>query len=171
MKKQSAGLLVYRMKKGQIEVLIAHPGGPFFVKQDDGVWSIPKGLYEDSEDTLTAAKREFEEEIGFPAPASEYIELGEIKRKDGKYIRAWAVEGDIDAENISSNSFELEWPPKSGKKQSFPEIDRAKWSSLSNAARKLQSAQVEFLERLANKLGQRFGADEEETESSQQTLL
>ena len=151
-KQQSAGLLLYRQKDGKLEVLIAHPGGPFFVKKDNGIWSIPKGLYEDNEDPFDAAKREFEEEIGLPAPGGEYIDLGEIKRKDGKINRARAVEGNIDEAKVKSNSFKMEWPPKSGKVQEFPEIDRAKWFDLPNAAQKLQLAQIEFLEKLAQHL-------------------
>lgn len=159
------------MKNGQIEVLIAHPGGPFFVKKDDGVWSIPKGLYEGNEDALAAAKREFEEEIGFPAPAGEYIELGEIKRKDGKYIRAWAVEGDIDVSKVKSNTFDIEWPPQSGKIQEFPEVDRAAWVDINNATAKMHTGQGIFIKRLADKLGYKFEADETKNESNQQSLL
>jgi len=157
-KQQSAGLLLYRQKDGKLEVLIAHPGGPFFVKKDNGIWSIPKGLYEDNEDPFDAAKREFEEEIGLPAPGGEYIDLGEIKRKDGKIIRAWAVEGNIDEGKVKSNSFEMEWPPRSGQKQEFPEIDRAEWFGLTTASQKLQIAQVEFLKRLAEYLKINFSA-------------
>lgn len=151
-KKQSAGLLIYRMKDGQLEVLIAHPGGPFFAKKDDGIWSIPKGLYEDSEDPINAAKREYEEEIGMPAPNGRYTKLGEIKRKDGKTIQAWSVEGDVNQDKVKSNNFEMEWPPRSGQKQEFPEIDRAAWFNLEIAALKLQPIQVEFLKRLAEHL-------------------
>ncbi len=151
-KKQSAGILLYRTKSDRLEVLIAHPGGPFFAKKDKGVWSIPKGLYEDDENPFDAAKREFEEEIGSPPPNGQYIELGEIKRKDGKNIRAWAVEGDIYEVSVKSNTFKIEWPPKSGSIQEFPEIDRAKWLDLTTASQKLQLAQIEFLERLAQYL-------------------
>jgi predicted NUDIX family NTP pyrophosphohydrolase len=152
-KKQSAGLLVYRATNGSVEVLVAHPGGPFFAKKDDGIWTIPKGLYDDKENALDAAKREFEEETGFRAPQGDFIKLGEIKRKDGKFIMAWAVEGDYDTAQLQSNTFALEWPPKSGKQQEFPEVDKAEWFDLPTAARKLQNAQVEFLRRLAEKLG------------------
>jgi predicted NUDIX family NTP pyrophosphohydrolase len=155
-KKQSAGLLLYRQRDEELDVFIAHPGGPFFAKKDDGIWSIPKGLYDHDEDPFDAAKREFEEEIGWPAPGGKYINLGEIKRKDGKSIRAWAVEGDIDKASVKSNNFEMEWPPKSGKVQEFPEIDRAEWFDLTTASQKLQLAQVEFLERLARHLGVAF---------------
>ena len=173
MKKQSAGLLVYRTKNGRLEVLIAHPGGPFFVKKDVGFWSIPKGLYDDSENPLAAAKREFSEEIGLPPPDGRYLELGEIKRKDGKLIKVWAVEGEIDESKVASNTFEIEWPPRSGKKQAFPEIDRALWADLKTAAQKLQFAQVEFLERLAKKHGVDFqaGAATEDDKPQQNSLF
>lgn len=151
-KKQSAGILLYRTKSDRLEVLIAHPGGPFFTKKDSGFWSIPKGLYDDNEEAFKAAKREFEEEIGSPPPNGQYIELGEIKRKDGKNIKAWAVEGDIDEASVKSNNFEMQWPPKSGNIQEFPEIDRAEWLDLTAASQKLQLAQTEFLERLARYL-------------------
>lgn len=166
MKKQSAGLLLYRQKKGRVEVLIAHPGGPFFAKKDNGFWSIPKGLYEDDEDPFAAAKREFEEEIGWPAPAGKYIELGEIKRKDGKTIKAWAVEGQVDETEVKSNTFEMEWPPKSGKIQEFPEIDQARWFDLPTASLKLQLVQTEFLERLAEHLNIGFEPSNEPNQPS-----
>ena len=155
-KKQSAGILLYRFKDGKLQVLIAHPGGPFFAKKDEGNWSIPKGLYEDNGDPFEAAKREYEEEIGAPAPSSPYIELGEIKRKDGKTICAWAAEGDVDESKVRSSTFEIQWPPKSGKKQEFPEIDKALWFNLDSASQKLQPAQVEFLKRLAKQLNISF---------------
>ena len=152
MKKQSAGVLLYRFKDRELQVLIAHPGGPFFAKKDNGNWSIPKGLYEDDEDPFEAAKREYEEEIGAPVPSGPYLELGEIKREDGKTICAWAAEGDVDESKVKSNTFEMEWPPRSGKKQEFPEIDKALWFNLDSASQKLQPAQVEFLKRLAGQL-------------------
>lgn len=139
-----------------MEVLIAHPGGPFFAKKDDGVWSVPKGLYDDDENPFDAAKREYEEEIGSPAPSGQYIELGEIKRSDGKVIKTWAVEGDLDEASVKSNTFEMEWPPKSGKKQQTPEIDKALWFEINLASVKLQPAQVEFLKRLAEHLNTDF---------------
>ncbi|MDO8591740.1 MAG: NUDIX domain-containing protein [bacterium] len=156
MKKQSAGILLYRTKNIQLEVLIAHPGGPFFAKKDSGIWSIPKGLYDDDEDPFDAAKREFEEEIGSPPPDGQYVALGEIKRKDGKSIKAWGVEGDIDEGQVESNFFEMEWPPKSGNKQKFPEIDKALWFEINSASIKLQPAQVEFLKRLAKHFNVNF---------------
>jgi predicted NUDIX family NTP pyrophosphohydrolase len=153
MKKLSAGILVYRHNSGQVEVLLAHPGGPFWAKKDNGAWSIFKGEVEDGEDSFETAKREFKEETSHEAPDSEYLDLGEFKRKtDGKTIKAWAVEADFDAKTIISNTFEMEWPPKSGKKQEFPENDRAQWFSAQAAMPKMNTGQVIFLERLAEKL-------------------
>ncbi len=157
---------MYRQKNGQLEVLIAHPGGPFFAKKDNGSWSIPKGLYEENEAPFEAAKREFEEEIGSPAPSREYIDLGEIKRSDGKTIKAWAVEGEIDESKVNSNTFEMEWPPRSGQKQEFPEIDKAHWFDLPGAAKKLQSVQVQFLKRLARHFKVSFEPQEGEPQQN-----
>lgn len=165
-KQTSAGLLIFRAKNGQIEVLLVHPGGPWFAKKDLGVWSIPKGLFE-AETPLEAAKREFEEEIGSPPPAGGYLELGEVKRRDGKLIEAWAAEGDYDAGNIRSNTFTMEWPPKSGQIVDFPEVDRAGWFDLASASQKLHPEQVPFLERLAAQLNLQF----EPPQSAQQASL
>lgn len=151
MVKQSAGLLVYRVRVSTIEVLLGHPGGPFYAKKDDGVWSIPKGEYTD-EDPLSAAKREFKEETGWDTPEGQTIELGSSNTKGGKTIYAWAVEGDLDAGSIKSNSFTMEWPPKSGNQQEFPEIDRAGWFELPVAAKKITNSQLPFLERLSANL-------------------
>jgi predicted NUDIX family NTP pyrophosphohydrolase len=151
MKKLSAGILLYRKEGGQVEVLLAHPGGPFYAKKDDGVWSIPKGEYDENEEAFKAAKREFEEEIGQPAPEGDYLEIGEAKLS-AKTIKAWAVEGNLDISTVSSNMFEMEWPPKSGKKQEFPEIDRAGWFSLEQALEKISAGQTVFIERLAEKI-------------------
>lgn len=150
---ESAGILVYRSKDDQIEVLIVHPGGPYFTKKDEGVWSMPKGLVEDGEDRLEAAKREFEEEVGLPAPEGDFKDLGEViyPRKDKK-ILAWAIEGDLDLTNFKSNTFELEWPPRSGRKEQFPEMDRAEWHTLDSAARKIFPPNIPFLQRLAEML-------------------
>jgi predicted NUDIX family NTP pyrophosphohydrolase len=153
MTKFSAGILVYRKRNGQIEVLLAHHGGPFWAKKDDGAWSIIKGEYEDDEAPFDAAKREFKEETSHDAPDGEYIDLGEFKRKDGKTIKAWAVEADFDPKTIISNTFEMEWPPKSANMQEFPENDRAEWFSLSAATPKMNTGQTVFLERLADKIG------------------
>jgi len=168
MKRLSAGILVYRVSSGQAEVLLAHAGGPFWVKKDDGAWSIFKGEYEKSESPLEAAKREFKEETSHHAPAGKYLDLGEFKRKDGKIIKAWAVEADFDPATIKSNSFEMEWPPKSGKMQEFPENDRAEWFDLDVATSKMHSGQAIFLERLAEALDIEMP---EPSEPSQQQLL
>lgn len=153
MAKQSAGLLLYRRKGGQIEVLLGHPGGPFWAKKDKGAWSLPKGEFDEGEDSLTAAKREFGEEIGQQAPDGEYQEIGTVKLKSGKTIYGWALEADMDVSTVMSNTFEIEWPPKSGKMQEFPEIDRAQWLTLAAAKEKMHTGQSEFIDRLATQLG------------------
>jgi predicted NUDIX family NTP pyrophosphohydrolase len=129
-------------------VLLVHPGGPFWAKKDAGAWSIPKGEYGDGEDPRACAAREFEEELGSPLPASELTELGTVALKSGKQIVAFAVEGDLDAEAIVSNTFTLEWPPRSGRTREFPEVDRAGWFGLEEAREKLNPAQAELLVRL-----------------------
>jgi predicted NUDIX family NTP pyrophosphohydrolase len=145
MGKQSAGILLYRGE----EVLLVHPGGPFWAKKDAGAWSIPKGEYEEGDDPRVAALREFEEELGSALPAgTELVELGTVKQKSGKRITAFAAEGDLDADTISSNMFEMEWPPRSGRMQAFPEVDRAGWFSIEEAREKLNPAQADFLVRL-----------------------
>jgi predicted NUDIX family NTP pyrophosphohydrolase len=148
-KKPSAGLLLHRDGPDGPEVLIAHMGGPFWARKDDGAWSIPKGEHEDDEDPLAAAEREFAEEMGAPAPSGERADLGEVRQSGGKRVRVWAVRGDFDADAIVSNTFELEWPPRSGRLQAFPEVDRAAWFGLDEARRKLVRGQVAFLDRLA----------------------
>jgi predicted NUDIX family NTP pyrophosphohydrolase len=150
-KKLSAGILLYRKRETGVEVLIVHPGGPFWAKKDDGVWSIPKGEYLEGEDALSAAKREFHEETG-SALAGPCLELMPVKQPGGKIIRAWAVEGDLDAESIRSNSFSMEWPPKSGRVQHFPEIDQARWCGLTVARQKLLAGQRIFLEELERRI-------------------
>ncbi len=149
MAKHSAGLLVYRPSSQGVEVLLVHPGGPFWAKKDAGVWSIPKGEFEEGEDPLTAARREFREETGQPAPSGEAVELGSVKLSSGKVIRAWAIEGDVDISNFISNTFTMEWPPKSGQQQEFPENDRGAWVLLATAKEKLNKAQTVFIDRLA----------------------
>jgi predicted NUDIX family NTP pyrophosphohydrolase len=139
---------MYRLLAGKLEVLLVHPGGPFWARRDDGVWSIPKGEYEDGEEPLAAARREFAEELGSEPPAGEMAELGEIRQRSGKRVRAWALEGDLDADAVVSNSFTLEWPPGSGRTREFPEIDRAGWFDLRTAREKLNPGQVPLLERL-----------------------
>jgi predicted NUDIX family NTP pyrophosphohydrolase len=150
MPKRSAGILLYRRRDGQIEIFLVHPGGPFWMKKDAGAWSIPKGEYAEGDDPLQAAKREFREETGFDLQVGALHELSEIKLASGKVVTAWAVEGDCDAATIQSNTFSIEWPPKSGKKQEFPEVDRAAWFSLPGARNKINAAQRVFLDRLSS---------------------
>ncbi|HUN85853.1 MAG TPA: NUDIX domain-containing protein [Terracidiphilus sp.] len=150
MAKRSAGILLYRRREKEIEVFLVHPGGPFWMKKDTGAWSIPKGEYAEGDDPLEAAKREFREETGFEPPASAVHELSEVKLASGKVVRAWSLEGDCDAEQIASNTFAMEWPPKSGKMQEFPEVDRAAWFPLAVARNKINVAQRVFLDRLSS---------------------
>jgi predicted NUDIX family NTP pyrophosphohydrolase len=147
MAKISAGLLMYRLRAGHLEVLLAHPGGPFFANKDLGAWTIPKGLVDEDEDQLAAARREFEEETG-AKPEGDFVPLGEVRQKGGKTVVAWAFEGDLDPAAITSNTFKKEWPPRSGRWQTFPEIDRAAFFSLDEARTKINPAQAEFLSRL-----------------------
>jgi predicted NUDIX family NTP pyrophosphohydrolase len=147
--KRSAGILLYRRRDGRIEVLLVHPGGPFWSKKDDGAWFVPKGELEGDEEPLTAARREFQEELGSAPPEGEPLALGTVKNKSGKLIYAWALDGNLDTESVESNTFELEWPPRSGKMREFPEVDRASFFSLEAAATKMHSAELPFLERLA----------------------
>ncbi|WP_461452438.1 NUDIX domain-containing protein [Mucilaginibacter sp.] len=147
--KQSAGILLYRNTNNILEVFLAHPGGPFFKNKDEGSWSIPKGEFLDDETPLDAAKREFEEETGQPIDG-EFISLGSIRQKSGKTVYAWAVEGDIDHETIFSNTCEVEWPPRSGKKITIPEIDRAGWFKVDEAKKKINPAQAELVNRLTD---------------------
>ncbi|MGW5522920.1 NUDIX domain-containing protein [Gordonia sp. NPDC003950] len=144
----SSGLLMYRRSGTGIEILIAHPGGPLWARKDDGAWSIPKGLVDEGEDLLAAARREFAEEIGQPAPEGEVLDLGVVRLKSGKRVVAFAVEGDLDVSMVASNTFEMVWPPRSGRVQKFPEVDRAQWVSTADAAIKLNPAQVAFVDRL-----------------------
>ncbi len=145
-------MLLYRLRPGGPEVLVGHMGGPFWAKKDDRAWSIPKGEHRDGEDPLAAARREFEEELGSPPIEGELLDLGEVRQSGGKRVRAWALEGDLDAGSITSNTFELEWPPRSGRVQEFPEIDRAAWLPVDAARTKLVTAQVAFLDRLLERL-------------------
>jgi predicted NUDIX family NTP pyrophosphohydrolase len=137
-----------RNASGEIEVLLAHPGGPFWKNKDAGAWSIPKGEYEAPEEPLAAALREWAEETGFAAQPP-YVPLGEIRQKNGKHVMAWAFDGDCDPAQLVCNTFEMEWPPKSGRMQSFPEIDRVQWFGLDEAREKINPAQATFLDRLA----------------------
>ncbi len=129
-------------------MLLVHPGGPFWQKRDEGVWSIPKGEFADNEVALDVARREFQEELGSPAPDGNIAALGTIRQAGGKTVHAWAVPGDLDVTHFTSNTFEIEWPPRSGKMQEFPEVDRAEWFDLVNARRKMLPAQCEFIDRL-----------------------
>ena len=147
MAKQSAGILLYRNIANQLQVFLVHPGGPFFKNKDSGSWSIPKGEFLDDEDALVAAKREFLEETG-QSIDGDFIPLQPVTLKSGKKVFAWAVQGDIDHQTIISNFFEMEWPPKSGKRQSFPEVDRGGWFSVQEASAKINDAQVGFIEEL-----------------------
>jgi len=148
---QSAGLLLFRRRGDALEVLIVHPGGPFWAKRDEGAWSIPKGEVDDGQPEATAA-REFEEELGHAAPRTGWIELGEVVQAGGKRVHAWAVEGDLDATDITSNTFEIEWPPRSGRRASFPEVDRARWCSPEEAAARMVPAQASLVGRLVERL-------------------
>lgn len=153
MKKQSAGLLLYKKTDVGIEVLIGHPGGPFWAKKDKGVWSIPKGECIDGEELLVAAYREFTEEMGATPPKNGLIDLGSAKQPSGKVVYAWALEADFDTTQVKSNTVDIEWPPKSGHIQQIPEIDKACWCSLAVAMDKVVKGQVPLLENLAQKLG------------------
>ena len=143
-----AGLLMYRIKDGALHVLLAHPGGPYFVNKDDGAWSIPKGKPDAEEDLPVTAQREFEEETGVK-PSGPFIPLQPIKQKGGNVVHAWAFEGDCDPTAIKSNSFTMEWPPKSGKQMEFPEIDRAEWFNLATATKKIKAGQEALIDELA----------------------
>jgi len=150
-KKNSAGILLHRLRGSRIEVFLVHPGGPFWAKKDAGAWSIPKGEFEVGQDPLEAAKREFKEETGF-AVEGNFIELTPVKQPGGKVVYAWAVMGDCEAESIKSNTFSLEWPPRSGKRKEFPEVDRAGWFTPEVAREKILKGQLNFLEELKRKI-------------------
>jgi predicted NUDIX family NTP pyrophosphohydrolase len=147
-------LLWRRRPDGGVEVLLGHMGGPFWARKDDGAWSIPKGEYTDGEDPFAVAGREFEEELGSPVPARTFVALGQL-RAGAKLLTVWAAEGDLDAATCRSNTFELEWPPRSGRVQEFPEIDRAAWFDLDAARLKLGKGQVPFLDRLRERVPER----------------
>ena len=152
MPKRSAGILLYRLTGEGPEVLLVHPGGPFWARRDAGAWSIPKGEYEEGEDPRACALREFEEETGTVLPPTELIELGSVKQKGGKLVTAWAAVGDLDAAAVHSNTFTMEWPPRSGRQSEFPEIDRAGWFGPETAREKLIGAQADLLDRLLEQL-------------------
>lgn len=147
MQKVSAGLLMYRLRKGELEFLLAHPGGPFWQNRDAGAWTIPKGEIQPGEEPILAAQREFEEEIGLK-PQGNFIELKPITQKGGKIVHAWAFEGECDTESIRSNTFQMEWPPHSGKFETCPEVDRAGFFRMAEAKEKINPAQMAFLEEL-----------------------
>ena len=153
MAKQSAGILLYRRTHGRLEVFLVHPGGPFWAKKDLAAWSIPKGEFTPDEEPREAARREFEEETGIPLPAdATFTPLTPVKQSGGKVIHAWAVDGDCDPARIESNSFSMEWPPRSGKQQEFPEVDRAEWFPLEVAREKIHKGQAALLDELVRRL-------------------
>jgi len=152
--KQSSGILMYRRREGAIEVFLVHPGGPFWTKKDVGAWSIPKGEFTEGDDPFAAAKREFQEETSFAA-SGKFAPLTPVKQSGGKVVHAWAVEGDCDASTIKSNTFSLEWPPHSGRQESFPEVDRAEWFPIEVAKNKILPAQVGLIEQLEDILADR----------------
>jgi predicted NUDIX family NTP pyrophosphohydrolase len=151
MTKQSAGILLYRFKNKMPEFFLVHPGGPFWAKKDDGAWSIPKGEFTDEESALDAARREFKEEIGIELEGN-FLELTPIKQKSGKTVFGWALQYDFDPSTIVSNTFEIEWPPKSGKMKSFPEVDRGEWFGIQKAKEKINAAQVPLIDELVKKI-------------------
>jgi predicted NUDIX family NTP pyrophosphohydrolase len=144
----SAGILLYRAKAAGLEVLLAHPGGPLFTRKDDGHWTIPKGEVEPGEELLAVARREFAEETGLEPPDGEPIPLGSIVQKGGKVVHAWAIEGDLDPGTATSNTFEMTWPPRSGRRELFPEIDRVEWFGPDEARRRVKETQIPLIERL-----------------------
>lgn len=155
MAKRSAGILLYRRAPSGIEVLLVHPGGPFWQRKDLGAWSIPKGEVGEGEDELERALRELEEETGAAPASGDLVELGSIRQRGGKVVTAWGAPGDLDPATVRSNTFELEWPPRSGMVQSFPEIDRAEWFAPEQAREKILAAQAELIDRLLSRLGER----------------
>jgi predicted NUDIX family NTP pyrophosphohydrolase len=146
--KRSAGIVLHRRTAGDREVLLVHPGGPFWAKKDLGAWSIPKGEHDDGEDALACALREFAEETGTALPPGELTDLGSVRQRSGKVVRAWAAEGDLDADAVRSNTFTMEWPPRSGRTREFPEVDRAAWFGLDEARERINPAQAAFIDRL-----------------------
>lgn len=148
----SAGILVYKQVSGQVYFLLAHNGGPFFKNKDNGFWTIPKGLIEEDEDYLSAAKREFEEELGIKPPKGEYQDIGSVVQKNNKRVYAWAIEADIEINNFKSNTLEIEWPPRTGKRIEIPEIDRVEWFESALAKQKVNQAQVKFIDKILNML-------------------
>ena len=154
MARRSAGILLYRRRGDGVELLLVHPGGPLWARKDAGAWSIPKGEYGDGEDPLAVALREFEEETGHRLPDGGLVALGEVRQRGGKVVSAWAAAGDVDPRAITSNTFTLEWPPRSGTRREFPEVDRAGWFDPAAAREKLLAAQAELVDRLLAALGE-----------------
>jgi predicted NUDIX family NTP pyrophosphohydrolase len=152
MPKTSAGILLYRRKYGVLQVFLVHPGGPFFAKKDAGVWSIPKGELDEGEDPLVAARREFAEETGC-SPEGQFHPLAPVTQKGGKVVLAWSIEGECDAHAVRSNTFTMEWPPRSGRMQEFPEVDRAEWYTIEDARKKINPAQAAMLDELILRSG------------------
>ena len=169
MPKRSAGLLLFR-NSNPLEIFLVHPGGPFWARKDDGAWSLPKGEYSENEDALLAAKREFQEETGISVDG-DFLPLGELRQPTGKLITAWALEQDVDPTLVKSNSFSMEWPPKSGKTQEFPEVDRAAWFPVPQARTKLLKGQIAFINRLAKKLGVTIENNDVTTAPEQSSLF
>jgi predicted NUDIX family NTP pyrophosphohydrolase len=155
--RRSAGILLHRRRGEELEVLLVHPGGPLWARRDEGAWSIPKGEYDEGDEPLAAARREFAEELGSDAPDGEAADLGEVRQKSGKLVHAWAVAGDLDPATAVSNTFELEWPPRSGRRIDVPEVDRAEWFGLEVARSKINGGQVPLLDRLAELVGSSSG--------------
>jgi predicted NUDIX family NTP pyrophosphohydrolase len=149
--KRSAGILLFRRRDGELEVLLVHPGGPFWTSKDLGAWSIPKGEHDPDEDARACALREFEEETGSAPSPGDLADLGEVRQKAGKVVHAWAVEGDLDPATIRSNTFTIQWPPRSGQMKEFPEVDRAEWFALDAARERINPAQAAFLDRLSDR--------------------
>jgi predicted NUDIX family NTP pyrophosphohydrolase len=148
MARRSAGILLHRRTGDGVEVLLVHPGGPFWAKKDLGAWSLPKGEHDDAEEAQACALREFEEELGLAPPAGELTDLGTVRQKAGKVVQAWALEGDFDPATLRSNTFTMEWPPRSGRRVEFPEVDRAQWFGLAEARERINPSQAAFLDRL-----------------------
>ncbi|MEO7767616.1 MAG: NUDIX domain-containing protein [Ferruginibacter sp.] len=153
MQKRSAGIILYRFRNSLPEILLVHPGGPFWAKKDLGAWSIPKGDFDDNENPLDAAKREFEEETGIKI-AGKFIELTPVKQKAGKLIYAWALQKDVNTVEVKSNIFEMQWPPKSGKMKEFPEIDKAEWFGIEKTKEKVLQGQLPLIMELMGKIGE-----------------
>ena len=153
--RRSAGILLYRIRENRPQVLLVHPGGPLWARKDNGAWSLPKGEHADNEDPAAAALREFHEETGLDLTGADMHDLGEVVQKSGKRVRAWAAEGEFAVENLTSNTFEMPWPPRTGQTRHFPEVDRAEWYELATARDKLNPAQTAFLDRLVPELRDR----------------